>query len=234
MTRSGKTTASKREAAVERILAGTSTVGREALRLRVSRQAVAQFVTQARKRRSDPLDLGILEDSPAADTERAPNAARLERAKQSAGVAQREDAGEVSDLPDSPGSSTPARPPTPEELVALCEALRMVGLRTYAGIIGADLDSPDVQAVFVFSESEKVALRLAAPYAAKYVPQVLGESDVVGAVGFVLIFAGSLVGAAQALRESVRERGSRGATAPSEGSPLGSAAIPGIKHGRSS
>jgi hypothetical protein len=230
-----KTDPEKREAAVERILGGLSTIGREALRLRVSKQAVAGWVTAARKKKADPLDAGMPDQVPAgpfpSDDVTGKNEERLRRARKSAGIggvlAGAPSVGESTDEEET--SSIPA--PSPDELVALCETIRALGLRTYAGILGVDVSDKRVEAVFAMSEAEKTALRMAAPYAAKYVPALVGHSDASGAVVFVAIFALSIVSSSAVIREVAREAKAVEEARPAEGSPVGSSRIHGLRLG---
>ena len=230
-----KTDKAKREAAVERVLAGHSTITREALRLHVSKQAVAGWVTSARKNRSDPLDQGMREkntDAPSSSSDvHGARAERLKRARQSAGIdGPPEDGSEQGGTfsgTDDDSASIPA--PSPEELVALCETFRALGMRTYAGILGVDLEDPRVVATFTFTEGEKIALRMSAPYATKYVPALIGESDVAGAIAFVGVLTLSMVNASAAIRAVAKEEEARTVAAEdprTQGSSIGTTKLP--------
>lgn len=189
-----------RASAIDRILAGESTVAAEALKNRVSRQAVNMWVTKAgrgkKKKKRSVFASSNRDDS---DGSSGPD---LERALSSAGLDQTrgdgEDGGSASS--DTPHVE-PGPAPTPEVLVALAEVVTGQLKRFYAGFAGCDITDPRVSDLFRFNVETRQSLELCAPYAAAYMPWVLGQSEKIGAIGFAAILAGSTWSDLKALKE---------------------------------
>jgi transposase-like protein len=201
MARPARTTKAKRDRAVGLIERGESTVEDQARRLHVKPRAVRAWLTMAKNgtrtgRRSNAERAALgLEPPP----DREASTARLDRALRSA---------ELEDGPadeDEEPSSSSAEPgpipvPAPDELVAFVETVRGQALKFYAGVLGVDVDDPRATRLLEFTEGERKTLALWAPYAARYVPALVGNSEEVGAWIFVGVNVASLWGAMGALR----------------------------------
>jgi len=188
---------------VDRILRGESDIVAEARRLKVKPAAVKGWVTMARngtsmgrKKSAEAPGDSSRTDAPRSDADGPSTSARLERALRSSsgdGPAPDEDA----DAEPLEGSIPP---PDPEALVAFTETVRRQALKMYAGVVGANPDDERVARVFEFTEDERRTLLLWAPYAAKYVPVLVGKSDEVGAWIYVGVNIASLWTGMAALR----------------------------------
>jgi hypothetical protein len=150
--------------------------------------------------------------------ERALRAAELEDAAGPDGEGPRE---------ETSSSSSEVPPPDPAALVAFTETLRGQALKIYAGVIGLDVTEPRVAAVFTFSESERRTLELWAPYAAKYVPVLIGQSDEVGAWIYVGTTVASLwTGMGELRRLAPKKARNASDPFPGPGDPKSSSATP--------
>jgi transposase-like protein len=190
-----RTTKAKRDGAVGRILRGESTVEEEARKLHVQPRALRSWVTMAKngtrvgRKSLAPEEAGTASDSSAVGSDEGPaSSPRLERALRSAEL----DNGAESDEDESDPIGGAIPPPDPEELVAFTETVRGQMLKLYAGVVGLSPDDPRVELVLSFTDRERATLKLWAPYAAKYVPVLIGKSEEVGAWIFVGVNVASL------------------------------------------
>jgi len=189
-----RTTKAKRDGATARILRGESTAEEEARKLHVKPSAVKAWTTMAKNgtRAGRRSILASEETGPepvsGADGEGTASSPRLERALRSAEL----DDGDEPDAEGDDGLPSSVPPPDPEELVAFTETVRGQALKLYAGVVGLSPDDPRVEAVLTFTERERATLKLWAPYAAKYVPILIGKSEEVGAWIFVGVNVASL------------------------------------------
>jgi len=181
-----KTSKAKRDRAAALILRGESTIEDQARRLHVQPRAVKAWVTMAkngtRQGRKGRAELEAAGEEPS--FERSESTARLDSALRSAelegGAANGDEEPESSSAPESD-----IPPPDPATLVAFTETIRGQALKMYAGVVGVDPLDPRAASVFTLSDEERNTLLLWAPYAAKYVPVLVGRSDEVGAWMYV-------------------------------------------------
>ncbi len=96
-------------------------------------------------------------------------------------------------VPTDPGAFTV------EHVVAVGEIVNGLVVRGVAVAKGVTLTEDKVEALIAFSDRERRALEMFAPYALPYVPQVLAQFPRYAAWGFVAIYGAALVGRVQAV-----------------------------------
>lgn len=223
-----KTTKARRSGAVSRIIAGSSTAEEEARRLHVTTSAVRAWVTMAkrgtragRKKKREGSKLERELNRPIDDRdEREPRSGRLERALRSAELEDGAGVSEEDSRVEEASTSSAVPPPDPAALVAFTETLRGQALKIYAGVVGVDVTDPRAVDVFTFTQDERRTLELWAPYAAKYVPVLIGQSEEVGAWIFVGVNVASLwTGMAHLRRLAPKKARNASDTFPGPGDP---------------
>jgi len=186
-----RTSKAKRSAAVKRILRGESTPEIEAAKLHVRPVAIRAWVTMEQNGTSMGRKPGKAADraDEDSDSEQETRSARLDQALKAATL-ENGAAGDDAKEEAPPGGSVP--PPDAAQLVAFVETLRAQALKLYCGVLGVDSRDAFVEEVLTFSKAERASLEVWAPYAAKYVPAIVGNDEKVGAWIFVGITASSL------------------------------------------
>lgn len=223
-----RTTKAQRDGAVQRIRGKQSTVEAEARKLKVKPSAVRAWVTMAKRgtrqgRKSDAERLARAVDrrgGPEAEPASPVGSGRLEAAFRAAGV-EEEHGDELEGGGDGEASSSTfqAPAPSPDELVAVCETMRGLGLRIYCGVAGIDERNEEAERLFTFTDRERETLKVWAPFAAEYVPALLSNSREVGACIFLGINVASLWSAMRRLRAMAPKPEAR-----KPGDPFGAAA----------
>lgn len=198
-----RTSKAKRDGAVQRIRRGETTIEAEARKLKVQPRAVKAWVTMAKRGtkagRPKSGDRHVAREPLAheATDSAAPRGSRLRSALAAAGLEDGEpiDDDRDDDAIDGPpidGLASSVAPPTPEQLVAMTETIRGMGLRIYAGIVRVDTKDPRAAALFSLTKDERETLMVWAPWACRYVPALVSNSEQVGAWIYVGITAASL------------------------------------------
>lgn len=215
MVRNATTSAERRAAAIERILAGKSTEEREARKLGVSVSAVRGFVTRERNRAAPaPIDAGAREpiataQPSSAETERAgvepPELETDELEPEDAGGLEAALGGAFEDEhPPAAAAAPAALPPlslSPEQVVELAATMKHLALTSVAGKTLGQVPDQVRRQVLGFTPQEREQLLACAPYAAPYLEKLLGNDPRFLALGFVAIWGFSVWGSMRALRD---------------------------------
>jgi hypothetical protein len=151
---------------------------------------------------------------------------RLRRALRSAELGG-DEPGDEEPGDDEGGEGSSIPPPGPDEIVAFTETVRGQVLKLYGAVLGLNAEDPRVEALLTFTEQERASLRLWAPYAAKYVPLLIGKSEEIGAWVFVGVNVASLWAAMAKLRRLAPKKKHRDPNDPFE-VPIEGATPPGF------
>lgn len=202
-----RTSKAKRSASVARIVRGESTPEEEAKKLHVKPSAVKAWVSMEKNGTSMGRKPGKVEARKAgdSDSEEETRSSRLNRALTAASLENGED-DKGEDTP--PGESTP--PPDPAQLVAFVETLRGQALKFYCGVLAVDSRDALVEQILTFTPAERASLELWAPYAAKYVPAIIGNEERIGAWIFLGTTAMSLWNGMAEIRHFAPKKKTRG------------------------
>lgn len=205
------TSARRREAAVERVLAGTSTVEKEARALKIKRSAMQKFVTMARRdvapeTPATPEKTAPLVSTPQGGAPTTLDESARDRALVSAGLVS--DAGAEGDTQASGQAEVaPAPAPSPEEIVDATETLLCYGASNALELWRGKREVPDklLEAMF-FNKRERGALKLFAPAVAEQYPAVQKAAPWIGIVGFGGVLAVSAVSRALLVWKWLKEK----------------------------
>jgi hypothetical protein len=94
--------------------------------------------------------------------------------------------------PDPGAAPPPIPPPSGAELIGMVECVHQLAVSGIASIHGVELSDQAFERFATFLPRERRALQMFAPYAARFVPGVLGNFDKLAAGAFLLFWAMSL------------------------------------------